>query len=162
MALKAISPAVIGALMVLGLAATVVFADEPNPDPAAVQTEAMVRTQAQAEESNGYGSPLAVPGQEVEQRSTRQLGPGDGSGSRAGAPAAGSGEGPHGRVEKGSQSDGAKASKRSKRGAKWSKVATSPTMQQLRMRDPSTGCTGMPTMTRTQGSSGQRRGSGRR
>jgi hypothetical protein len=165
MAPKAISSAVIGTLLILGLAATVAFADEPASAPAAGQTEAAVRTQAQVEDSNGHGSPLAVPGQEVDQKSTRQLGPGDGSGSQAETPAAGSGEGPHARVEKGSRPDGTtstKAAKRSKRGAKGLKAATSPAIRQQRLRDPDTGCAGVPTMTRAQGSSGQRRGGGRR
>lgn len=152
MAARILTAAVVGAILGLGLASTPAEAEQPGPSN--VRSTEAARTQIRAEEPNGYGSPLAVPGQEVDQQSKRQLGPGDDSGSgTTSRKAKGAEQG------RGGQDNGSMRSRASGAGAQRS---TAPALQRLRMRDPSSGCSGMMASSRQNGSSGQRRGGGRR
>lgn len=175
MANKAISALVIGGFFGLGLAAAVAVADEPDPGPTAAQASQAVRTQMQTEQpDNGYGSPLAVAGEEVGQQNTRRLGPGDGSGNQAKGPTDASARGTAARNGKGNGTDYArvdkgpikstqnKKTKKSKPSATGTTHSRSTSGQGQRLRDPASGCSGIPTMTRSHASSGQRRGGGRR
>ena len=165
MAPRAISAAVIEAVAGVCLAAAVAVADQPDPNGAAVQAKEAVRSQVQVQEPNGFGEPWVAAGQEVGPQSQRQLGPGEGSGNQFGSPANGSAKGSAARAQKGAKPD-ASASRRgangSKTSAKRSKGSPAATLQQQRLRDPSSGCSGTPTMTRSNASSGQHRGGGRR
>ena len=158
---KAISAAVMGTIVAVGLAAAAAASDQPDPKGTAVQAKEAVRSQVQTEEPNGYGEPLAATGQEVGPQSQRQLGPGDGTGNRTGGPANGVEKGQRTGAAKGSQSGGA-AVKGSKRSAKGSQTSSSASMDRQRLRDPSSGCIGTPAMTGSRASGGQRRGGGRR
>lgn len=172
MASRAISVAAIGAMCGFGLAASMAAADQPEPAKAAGTTQEAVRNQIQAQESNGYGEPLAVAGQEVDQQSKRQLGPGDGRGNQGPGPADGSGSGSQARSMKGRGPDGAAAAQggRSAQGsaqsakgpAQRSKRSPSASVDRQRLRDPGTGCTGTQGMNRHGASGGQRRGGGGR
>mgnify|MGYP001125618880 CR=1 FL=1 len=154
MAPRAISVAAIGAICGFGLAASMVAADQPEPAQSAGTTQEAVRNQIQAKGSNGYGEPLAAARLEVGQQSRRQLGPGDNSGSgTTSRKAKGAEQG------RGGQDNGSMRSRTSGVGAQRS---TAPALQRLRMRDPNSGCSGMMASSRQNGSSGQRRGGGRR
>ena len=173
MANKAISVAVIGTFVGLGLTTAFAVADEPGSGATAARNGQAVRNQTQTETPEGYGLPLAVAGAEVGQQNTRQLGPGDGSGTQAsrsdGAAAQGAaarnGKG-HDKVDtkakRSSQSKQANTSKASKQPAAGTTRSRSIAGQRLQLRDPSSGCSGTPTSTRSQSSGGQRRGGGGR
>ena len=169
---RAISAAVVGAVCGFGLAASMAAADQPKPGQAAGTAQEATRNQIQAQESNGYGEPLAAAGQEVGQQSRRQLGPGDGSGNQGSGPADGSGSGSPARSMKRRGPDGAAAAQggRSAQGsaqsakapAQRSKRSPSASVDRQRLRDPGTGCTGAQGMNRHGASGGQRRGGGGR
>lgn len=173
MARNAISAAVIGTALTLGLVATGATADQPDPAGQVVQSKTAVRSQVQAQEPAGCGSPLAVAGAEVGRQNTRQLGPGDGSGAQAGrsddavaqgtAARRGNGDGTADTgATRSHQSKRAKRSKTAKPSAVGATQPRSTTGQRLQLRDPSSGCSGMPTSTQSQSSSGHRRGGGGR
>lgn len=159
MAVNAISAAVIGTALTLGLVATGATADQPDAAGQTVQSKTAVRSQVQNQQPEGYGSPLAAAGQEVGPQSRRQLGPGDGTGNRTGGSVNGVEKGHRAGAAKGSQSGGA-AVKGSKRSAKGPQGSPSASMDRQRLRDPSSGCIGTPTMTGSRASGGQRRGGG--
>lgn len=170
MAARIIAAGTVGTILVLGLASTAAFGEQP--EPANARSSEAARTQARPEEPNGQGSPLAVSGQEVGQQSRRQLGPGDGSGNQGSGPADGSGSGSPARSMKGRGPDGAAAAQggRSAQGsaqsakgpAQRSKRSPSASVDRQRLRDPGTGCTGTQGMNRHGASGGQRRGGGGR